>query len=678
MASLSVSARAALVQSASLRRPLGQGQGRRPRLPPRQQLAPRRLRALRENETEFEEEFEEDPRLQQKEAPPALLEAEILDDEGHGDDGSGSGAGELVSTTFDNGDALDISSAADLAVGGPGAGKVRDEVSNLLHGQAKYTDLHKSGEDKAGETKGAGSEADIPEVKMGFDAQEATDIVIESYEVLDSEVAEAISNVAFTAPATTEGGVHLPEAEESQEVGAVAAPAEESQLMEEVLEERESALTLKQVLAFSIPALAGIMTDPLMSFIDTACVGRMSSTELAAMGPNTAIYNFVLQIFTCFIVYTCGQVSKLSSKGQHDKVFRLVSHALILGVATGIFVAAGLIVFGNPLLAAMDTLPELIAPAASYLKIRAVSLPAVLVCMVSGAFCLGRKDSTTPLLVAIASTITNLLGDMVLIFGPPKLGIAGAALATTASVYVGAAYFLWTVSRQIPLKFLVPGWKDIKPFLTTSSMLTIRNCSIMVNYVAMTMVVGSYGTIASASHQVAISIFMIGNLAAEPFSQCAQSFLASIGSMKKRSLDEHRYMVRAMKLLVATTFVCGAAMFALTAGLCSVPSLFTTNPAIAQKVGFAAPIVGIAVWLSCVNCVSDGFIFANQDYTYGALLAVLNVPLLLFILNVGKNMGFGWWSVWIGMGAFYAIRLAENTARVLYLNKKRLHKAKTA
>merc|ERR1712118_447309 len=113
--------------------------------------------------------------------------------------------------------------------------------------------------------------------------------------------------------------------------------------------------------------------------------------------------------------------------------------------------------FSNPLLASMDTLPELMAPAASYLKIRALSLPAVLVCMISGAFCLGRKDSRTPLLVAIASTITNLLGDIVLIFGPAKMGISGAALATTASVYVGAAYFLFKVSSQIPLKFLLPG-----------------------------------------------------------------------------------------------------------------------------------------------------------------------------------------------------------------------------
>ncbi|QDZ19634.1 putative multi-antimicrobial extrusion protein [Chloropicon primus] len=594
-------------------------------LPHRRKVTASRRAAPEEVEYEYEP---------QREAPPlgdnsnnkVQLEAEVVSEPG------------LV---LDNSpqQAVELDSAADIAVG-DGAAPAYDAV----HSEAKYVEIQ----------KGHQEEPDV----FG---------VVRPQQVFDLEVLSEDAAAEVVIPSgETEAEVVL------QEAAAPLVGEPEPASLDTLLSPKPSRMTLQQVLAFSIPALAGIMTDPLMSFVDTACVGRMSSTELAAMGPNTAIYNFVLQIFTCFIVYTCSMVSKLSSKAEHDKVFELVSHALFLGVATGVLVAAGLIGFSTPLLASMDTLPELMAPAASYLKIRALSMPAVLVCMVSGAFCLGRKDSKTPLLVAIASTITNLLGDIVLIFGPAKMGITGAALATAASVYVGAAYFLWKVGSQIPLRLSVPGLKDIKPFLTTSSMLTIRNCSIMFNFVAMTMFAGTYGAVATACHQVAISVFMIGNLAAEPFSQCAQSFLASIGSLKRRSQEEHAYLVGAMKLLTVTTFVCGAAMCLFTGGMCSIPALFTTDAVIGTKVGLAAPIVGVAVWLSCVNCVSDGFIFANQDYNYGALLAVLNIPVLLFILQTAGKLGFGWVSVWIGMAAFYAIRLTENTVRILYLNKKRL------
>ena len=38
------------------------------------------------------------------------------------------------------------------------------------------------------------------------------------------------------------------------------------------------------------------LADPLMSLIDTACVGQVSAVQLAALGPNTFIFNFVFQV----------------------------------------------------------------------------------------------------------------------------------------------------------------------------------------------------------------------------------------------------------------------------------------------------------------------------------------------------------------------------------------------
>jgi MATE family multidrug resistance protein len=632
-----------------------------PHLHKRRQQQPRGCKVFAQPEFEEEYEHENQP------SPKKVMQAEVFEEP------------EIVentSLTVEEKEApLDIASAADMAVGDQNPqSATRDEVSELVHKEAKYTELEQGPHGKKTSAAAAGAVgggAKVPE----FERKEVVDssVVVDAYEVLDSHaVVENISNVVIPETEPKPKEVHIPN------TPATTTEEESEEIASEVLKERESSLSLKQVLAFSLPALAGVLTDPLMSFVDTACVGKMSTLELAAMGPNTAIYNFVLQIFTCFIVYTCGQVSKLLAKGSHDKIYKLISHALFLGVVTGTVVAAGLIGFSTPLLASLDTLPELMAPAASYLKIRALSLPAVLVCMVSGAFCLGRKDSKTPLLVAIASTITNLLGDMVLIFGPAKMGISGAALATTASVYVGAAYFLWKVSRQVPLRFSVPGWQDIKPFLTTSSFLTIRNMSIMVNYIAMTMFVGAYGTLASASHQVAISIFMIGCLAAEPFSQCAQSFLSSIGSLKSRSPGEHKYLLGAMKLMASSTFVCGGLMALMTLGMCNIPQLFTADPMIARQVSRVSPLVATAVWLSCINCVTDGFTFAALDLKYSATMAVVNVRLLFLILNAGKSLGFGFASVWAGMGCFYALRLTQNVTRILFLNKSRLSKEKYA
>jgi Na+-driven multidrug efflux pump len=51
-----------------------------------------------------------------------------------------------------------------------------------------------------------------------------------------------------------------------------------------------------EVIALAIPALGSLLADPLMSLVDTAVVGRYSSTSLAALGPSTAVFQIVFQV----------------------------------------------------------------------------------------------------------------------------------------------------------------------------------------------------------------------------------------------------------------------------------------------------------------------------------------------------------------------------------------------
>jgi hypothetical protein len=58
---------------------------------------------------------------------------------------------------------------------------------------------------------------------------------------------------------------------------------------------------LDEVIALAIPALGSLLADPLMSLVDTAVVGRYSSTSLAALGPSMAVFQIVFQVRSSFI-----------------------------------------------------------------------------------------------------------------------------------------------------------------------------------------------------------------------------------------------------------------------------------------------------------------------------------------------------------------------------------------
>jgi Na+-driven multidrug efflux pump len=52
---------------------------------------------------------------------------------------------------------------------------------------------------------------------------------------------------------------------------------------------------LASVAGLAIPALGIVIVDPLMSLVDTACIGRTSTTQLAALAPNSAVFNMIFQ-----------------------------------------------------------------------------------------------------------------------------------------------------------------------------------------------------------------------------------------------------------------------------------------------------------------------------------------------------------------------------------------------
>lgn len=90
----------------------------------------------------------------------------------------------------------------------------------------------------------------------------------------------------------------------------------------------------------------------------------------------------------------------------------------------------------------------LAAPAAAYVRLRALGAPAVTLGLVSQGIFRGLGDTVTPLLCTAAGNVVNLALDPILIFGL-HLGCAGAAGATAAANYCSAIPLLWVLSRRL-------------------------------------------------------------------------------------------------------------------------------------------------------------------------------------------------------------------------------------
>ena len=187
---------------------------------------------------------------------------------------------------------------------------------------------------------------------------------------------------------------------------------------------------LKEVAQLAVPALGSLLADPLMSLIDTAAVGRHGSTSLAALGPNTAVFQIVFQLFSFLSITTTGMVARACAEGDTKTVRRALANATLLALGFGSAVCVGLNVFADDVLRLMGCSAELTSAAAPYLKIRALAIPAVLFATSAQGGCLGQQDSKTPLRIFLAAGVINVLGDLCLV---GNMGVRGAAYATLAA-----------------------------------------------------------------------------------------------------------------------------------------------------------------------------------------------------------------------------------------------------
>ena len=418
---------------------------------------------------------------------------------------------------------------------------------------------------------------------------------------------------------------------------------------------------------FPNAALGIVLSDPLQTLVDSACVGRQSTIQLAALGPNTAIFNSVFQIFSFLGVATANFIASESLTAENltkdelatrrNAAATSLSNSIFLAIVLGILGSAMLIFYGRAWLKAMGTDAAVLPLAAQYLDIRALATPAVLVMNACQGACLGQQDTLTPMWICVIATLINVFGDIGLVFGA-GWGVAGAAIATAGAQVCAAGLLLWRIwhtgkaVNRVPLCWpRIPQLSSLKPFLNVAITLIARTAVGMVAYFAMAVAATRLGTTGAATHQVAMQIFWFISFFPEPLSMAAQSLIA-----------KERYSPHAAKswawLLVTQGLVFGLILAAVVAAALYLgPGMFTTDAAVRAGVQSLAPLGALAMAVCGVMMMFDGVSIGSGQFRHLPVSVALGMVAVLSVLCFGMQGGGSLAAVWYSLIAFYATRL---------------------
>lgn len=419
---------------------------------------------------------------------------------------------------------------------------------------------------------------------------------------------------------------------------------------------------LKDIMAICLPAMGAILADPVMSLVDTACIGQISSLQLAALAPNTAVFNAVFAALYFLQTAVTALVARSLSMADKKKAGDALSNGLFLAATLGIATTIGLELFSEPLLKLMGTSAEFMAPALTYLRIRALAAPAVLTVMVVQGNCYAQTDARTPLKINIAAGLVNLVGDIGLIFGL-GFGIAGAAVATVAGQYIAAGLSIFALIRMqkstaksLPLTLdRVPSRAQLKPFFDVASVMVTRLMCIMGVYSLATRSAVAMGALPAAAFQVGLEVVWFLSFFPEPLSMAAQALLARLPPGLGYS--------RQVAVKARAVFVAGAALnLALVTLLCITPfTIFTSDAAVVAMVNNMTVPMCLATVLCTIAMIMDGIFIGLNKFRHLAYFQAFNFVAMatVFATSVHTLDSVMW-----ALVLFFCLRVGEHFAFV--------------
>lgn len=204
----------------------------------------------------------------------------------------------------------------------------------------------------------------------------------------------------------------------------------------------------KQLLLFFFPILFGTFFQQFYSTVDTIIVGRwVGKGALAAVGTTGPLINLLVGFFTG-LASGAGVIISQGYGGEDDRrVSRGVHTALALSLVMGAaFTVIGIIISPG-ILQMMNTPADVMDQSVGYIRVYFAGMIPTLIYNMGTAILRSVGDSRRPLYFLIASSLLNIVLDVVFVVWL-QMGVEGAAWGTVLSQVLAAALVVWSLLRS--------------------------------------------------------------------------------------------------------------------------------------------------------------------------------------------------------------------------------------
>jgi putative MATE family efflux protein len=368
--------------------------------------------------------------------------------------------------------------------------------------------------------------------------------------------------------------------------------------------------------------------------VDAFWVARLGSDALAAVGLTEAlgvlIFSVALGLSMAATATVARRIGEKDPEGAAVAAVQSIGCGILVSIVTGIIGA----LFAPQLLRLMNAESSVIHAGSGYSRIvLGGNISIILLFLINGVF-RGSGDAATAMRTLWLANLINLALDPCLIYGWlgfPKLGVIGAAVATTTGRSIGVLYQLSVLfggkSRvALARRHLRPDWPVLGRLLRVGSTAMVQYFISTASWITLTRINATFGSAAIAGYTIAIRIILFAILPSWGISSAAATLVGQNLGAQRPDRSERAVWLAGTYNMIFLTLV-GAALFVFADWLAG---WFTPDRAVA------------AIAVAALKYISLGYPF----YAWGMIME-----------QAFNGAGDSWTPTWINFFCYWMLQL---------------------
>jgi len=404
----------------------------------------------------------------------------------------------------------------------------------------------------------------------------------------------------------------------------------------------------REILRLAVPAFLALVAEPLFLLADSAIVGHLGTPQLAALGIASAVLGTLVSLCIFLAYGTTASVARQVGAGNTRGALAQGIDGLWLAALIGAVATLVVLPLTGPVVALFGPGRRVADLAATYLHLALLGTVPLLLMLAATGVLRGLQDTRTPLVVAVAGNLANIVLNVVLVYGA-HLGIAGSALGTLLAQLGSALALVVVVVRaarlaSAPLRPDLPG---IRSAGRAGVPLIMRTLMLRASLLVMTYAAARLGDDDLATMQLALTIWTFLAFALDAVAIAAQAITGRyLGASDAAGTREVTRRMERWGWL--SGFGTGLLLAALSPVL---GPLFTSDRVVQDLLVPVLLVAAITQPVAGIVFVLDGVLIGAGDAVYLAWAQLVTLALFAPAAWLVGGRGLVW--LWLAFAVFF-------------------------